>query len=141
MNTYQLRAPNRRTHMSATMFGTAAIALAIGGLAQPAISHAAWDIEKYDKCLQEGKSSDIGCCIDSGGELTDWPELKCVAPLTAQAPPENREGTGQLPGTGTNQQSEPAQQTPGQLNQTPGTFTQGQPAPQSPAIPIHPWFG
>ena len=46
MNTYPLGMPKRRKHMPATLFGTAAIALAVGGLAQPAVSQAeaVWDI-------------------------------------------------------------------------------------------------
>lgn len=138
MNTYQLHLPMRRKHLSATVFGAAAITLAVGGLAQPAVSQAAWDIEKYDKCMQEGKDSDIGCCLDSGGEVEGWPEAKCVAPLTAQTPPQSPGELNQVPGTGTFGQTEPAPQSPGQAPQ-PGTATPSQPGAQGPIL-RHPWL-
>ncbi|BBY81745.1 hypothetical protein H7I53_08980 [Mycolicibacterium pulveris] len=131
MTTYLTRIPSGRKHMSATVFGAAAIALAIGGLAQPAISQAAWDIEVYDECLKLNGVK-RGCCVGSGGE---WDESagKCVAPLTAQTPPQSPGELHQIPGTGIFEQTQSTPQSPGQAPD---------PATQPPAQPpvLHPWL-
>jgi hypothetical protein len=135
MNTPQLRMPKRRKHMSATLFGTAAIALAIGGLAQPAVSHAEWDIGAYDECLKTASS--VTCCAFSGGEWDDrGPHGKCVAPAaTAQTWPQQWWEVGNAPqqaATDIPIQTEP--QTPAAPPPVVGD-TQWSAAPQSPAAP------
>lgn len=127
MNTYR-----RRLRTSATVLGGAAIALAIGGLAQPAVAHALWDIGKYDSCLRvadellirnkisvEEHTAEVKkCCAESGGEwsATQW----CTAPATAPAPPSPGEVI-EAPGTGTATQSSPV-----------GADQPQQPAPATP---------
>ncbi|MGE2723931.1 hypothetical protein [Mycolicibacterium pulveris] len=100
-------------HLSAAVFGAAALALAVG-VAQPAVSYALWDIGEYDKCVKAGKVSDLLCCVSSGGDW-DINKRKCTAPMTAQTPP----------------------QSPGEVVQAPssGTATQAQDAPQAPPSP------
>jgi hypothetical protein len=116
----KLRMPKRRKHMSATLFGTAAIALAIGGLVQPAVSQAEWNIEEYDACLKN--ASALFCCVASGGEW-NINQYKCEAPAEAQ-PAQNPGGVG----TGTATQTSDVGQAP-----VPGAAT------PTPAAPKNPW--
>ncbi|BBX17297.1 hypothetical protein CRI77_04915 [Mycolicibacterium duvalii] len=127
------------------MFGAAAIAVILGGLAQPAIANALWDIGKYDSCqrvadelLSRGKASpaehladSLVCCAESGGEWSAAAE-KCTAPPLTGPPAQSP--VIQAPGTGTATQSSPVGEA-----QTPGTG--GMPpapvAPQ-PAADAHP---
>jgi hypothetical protein len=134
MSTYQLPMPKRRKYLSATVFGTAAITLAVGGLAQPAVTHAeaVWDIGAYDSCVKaankrfEGSKTNYDtwqdelkfCCQMSGGELSPnvWSPSNCTAPpMTAQSAPQTRWDVGWAP------QPAPATQAPN--------------APQPPAAP------
>lgn len=137
MNTYQIRTPQRRKHMSATMFGAVVITLAIGGIAQTAVSQAAWDIDSYDRCVRDFNGIVKLCCTESGGE---WDEKlgKCVAPLTAQTPTQSPGEIYQVPGTGTFGQTDPAPPNNGQAPQS-GTATQSQPDAPGPILP-HPWL-
>jgi hypothetical protein len=134
MNTDQLHMPRRRRHMSATLFGTAAIALAVGGLAQAAVSHAEWDIAAYDECLKT--ASTVTCCAFSGGDWDDkGPHGKCVAPAaTAQTWPQNWWEVGPAAQQGT---ATPAQTTPQPPAAPPVVVgdTQWSAAPQPPAAP------
>jgi hypothetical protein len=97
MNTLQI--PKWRKHMSVTVFGAAAIALATGGLVEPAVSHAVWDIGAFDSCTKAAEkrfitgqtnSSQLSdeirfCCDRSGGE---WSQTQgCTAPAAAQTDP------------------------------------------------------
>jgi hypothetical protein len=117
-----LRRPKRRKHSSATMFGTAAIALAIGGLAGPAVAHAEWNIEEYDACLKN--ASALFCCVASGGEW-NIDKYKCEAPAASQTT-QNSGGVG----TGT------AAQTPNDSQEPVGQAPVATPA-QTP--PRNPW--
>lgn len=110
--------PRRRRFALATVFGAAVIAVILGGLAQPAISNALWDIGKYDSCqrvadelLSRGKASPAEhladskvCCAESGGVWSAGAE-KCTAPPLTGPPPQSPVIQG--PGTGTATQSSP----------------------------------
>ena len=91
--------PKWRKHMSITVFGAAAVALAAGGLIEPAVSHAVWDIGAFDSCTSAadaryvaGKTNNAQwqdevrfCCDRSGGE---WSQTQgCTAPAAAQTDP------------------------------------------------------
>lgn len=141
MNSYQLRQPKRR---SAVLLGAAAMAMAIGGLASPPVSHAVWDIGAYDSCM--AKASDryasgktdiftfedekLFCCQSTGGEFTS--NQGCTAPpLTG--PPVPRPGEViQAPGTGTARQDSPVGQAP-EAGTVPATST----APRPPIVRDH----
>lgn len=98
----QSPAPRWHKQISAGIFGTAAIAMAVGGIATPAVSHAekVWDIGSFDRCVKSAEDRYITgatdnatyadeikfCCIRSGGEWTA--AQGCTAPAaTAQAWP------------------------------------------------------
>jgi hypothetical protein len=137
VNTHQLRMPKRRKHLWAILFGMAAIALAIGGLAQPAVSHAeaVWDIGAYDSCARAAdnrllQTLDYGrhadeirfCCDRSGGQ---WSQAQgCTAPPITAPPPQSPGEVIQAPGTGT-----ATQQSPVDVGQAP------QPGPVIPTPP------
>ena len=100
-----------RKHMSNTIFGAAGIAMAVGGLVQPAVSHAekVWDIGSYDSCAQAADNRFMAgktnlatytdeirfCCDKSGGE---WSQTQgCTAPpATFQTEPQTP-GSVRLP--------------------------------------------
>ncbi|MGE5694159.1 MAG: hypothetical protein ACM4D3_02690 [Candidatus Sericytochromatia bacterium] len=82
-----------------SIFGAATIAMAVGGLAEPAVSQAVWDIGAYDSCekaahdrwIRENRTNqqlrdDLRfCCDRSGGE---WSQTQdCTAPAAAQTDP------------------------------------------------------
>jgi hypothetical protein len=94
------RVLERHKQISAGVIGAAAIALAVGGLLQPTISHAEkiWDIGDFDSCTKAAEkrfgsgqtNSDQlldeikFCCIRSGGEWTQG--QGCTAPAATYAP-------------------------------------------------------
>jgi len=103
-----------RKHISATLLGAAAIALAVGGLIQPAVSHAepVWDIGEFDSCTKaaeqrfgSGQTNSAQyddevrfCCARSGGE---WSQTQgCTAPpATFQTKPQTpRDVQASVPG-------------------------------------------
>jgi hypothetical protein len=83
----QLQLPKWRKHMPVTIFGAAAIAMAVGGLVEPAVAQAVWDVGAYDSCawavelrFVAGKTNAATladeyrfCCERSGGE---WSQNK-----------------------------------------------------------------
>ena len=91
MRTNQFQVPKCR---NITVFRAAAVALATGAIAAPAVSHAekVWDIGQYDSCVaaannryQSGKTDVTTwgeeirfCCDRSGGEWTE--SQGCTAP-------------------------------------------------------------
>ncbi|OBK71995.1 hypothetical protein A5651_17625 [Mycobacterium sp. 1274761.0] len=92
--------PKRHKQISAGVFGAAAIALAVGGVLQPTMSHAekVWDIGDFDSCTKSAENRFISgqtnsdqfsdevkfCCIRSGGE---WTQAQgCTAPAATFAP-------------------------------------------------------
>ncbi len=92
-----------RKHTSVTLFAAAAIAMAAGGLAHPAVSHAekVWDVGKFDNCVKAAEkrfgsgqtdtqtyTDEVRfCCETSGGE---WSQTQgCTAPpATFQTQPQ-----------------------------------------------------
>lgn len=78
---HQLSGTTWRKHMAATTFGVATIAMAVVGLAGPAVSHAAFNRASYDKCADAADKRFIRgetnqathadeykfCCIRAGG--------------------------------------------------------------------------
>ena len=88
MNAYQLHAPKRRRHISATIFGAAMLALAVSGLVQPAVSQAdrSWDIGVYDDCIQSGMTIQT-CCVLSDGDYDPEARTCYAPPATAQTWP------------------------------------------------------
>lgn len=85
--------------MSATVFGAAALALALGGLTQPAVSHAEkkWDFDSYASCanvalkrMQKGTTTIAQmreeikfCCWRAGGQMNG----NTCEPAPMQGPP------------------------------------------------------
>lgn len=91
--------PKWRRAISATIFGAATIAMAVGALAEPGVSRAVWDIQDFDSCTKaadvrfvRGETSSAQhldevkfCCTRSGGE---WSQTQgCTAPAAAQTDP------------------------------------------------------
>lgn len=76
-----IAAPRWRRHASVTILGAAAIAMAVGAIAAPAVSYAAFDKKSYDSCalaadkrFMQGVTNATTyadeykfCCIRSGG--------------------------------------------------------------------------
>jgi hypothetical protein len=88
-----------RKHTSATLFAAAGIALAGGGLVQPAIASAerSWDLEIYDNCIDGGYTIQT-CCVLSGGDY-DPDAVTCYAPPAEKVQTEPEKPTINLPGT------------------------------------------
>lgn len=108
--------PKGRKHISATIFAAAGIALAAGGLVQPAVSHAEkiWDIGSYDRCVRTADDRYLSgqtdsathsdeikfCCNRSGGEWSQTQGCTAPAPVNAQGTPEPpAPGSLGVPGT------------------------------------------
>lgn len=106
---------NALKNTGAAVFGAAAIALAIGGFAQPtvALAEKVWDIGEFDSCSKKaedrfitGKTNSAQfadeikfCCQMSGGEWTS--AQGCTAPpATFQTQPQTP-GSVQAPRPGT----------------------------------------
>jgi len=97
MHTQQVRTFKRST--AAAVFGAAALALALSGLSQPAVSHAErkWDPKSYESCANaalkrmENRTTTIAqmweeikfCCWRAGGQLNG---SRCE-PAPMQGPP------------------------------------------------------
>src|SRR5262249_54871942 len=76
--------------------------LVIGiGLGWPALAHSyppddgGWDIDMYDKCVEDNPSQVMNCCIDSGGiwDASEFLFQHCRAPAPP-ADPANRSPDG-----------------------------------------------
>ena len=92
--------PKCRKHISMTISGAAAVALATGGLIEPAVSHAVWNIQDFDSCTKAAENRFINnkinsdqlndeirfCCDRSGGEWNSSTR-RCNAPAAAQTDP------------------------------------------------------